>query len=228
MKKIHRFLQTDKKDYGTSVITETRIVHQIAHVLQLKEGEQIQLFYDREEERTVTITKLSKKEIHYSAYSSRTIPPPSRNVIAALALTKHDSFELAVQKLSELGIAEIIPLITKRTIKKDVRLERLQRISDEAVELSGSVQRVQIHPPTTIETLLSTTTLPIIVCDINGSTTMPSSQKSLLYICGPEGGLTEDERVLLTERGATGLRLAPTTLRAETAGILAGYLLIWH
>lgn len=60
-----------------------------------------------------------------------------REVILYCAILKHENFELVVQKATEAGIKEIAPIITTRTIKLDIRKDRLEKIIKEAAEQSG-------------------------------------------------------------------------------------------
>lgn len=235
MKKIHRFLQLTRPTDETQ-LTDPALIHQIVSVLKLSVGETIGLFYDGEAERVVEIVSISATSIAVTAGTVQPLPKsPKRIVRTAVAIPKSDHLELIVQKLSELGVREIIPLITDRTIKTGVRLERLQTISDEAVELSGGVHRVQIHEPVTLSDALTTFSNTAsksawIIFDEHGNTDHSDlvSIHDCIYAIGPEGGWSDRELELFKEHGATICTLAPRTLRAETAAILGGYKLLWE
>ena len=229
MKKIHRFLQLETQLTPT-ILTEKRLVFQIARVLKLKPDEQISLFYDGKEERIMTITGIEKdtitlKETEICVQTTK----PKRNIIAALAITKNDHFELAVQKLSELGISSIIPIVTERTIKTNIKLERLQTISDEAVELSGGIDRVIIFEPLQLSAALEKFGAMQWIVAEKETTDNPShlSYTEAVLAIGPEGGWSEKELSLFKEKNAMSFSLADRTLRAETAAILAAYTLLW-
>lgn len=231
MKKIHRFLQLTRPPDETQV-TDPALIHQIVSVLKLSVGETIGLFYDSEPERLAEIVSISAASIVVTPGIVQPLPKsPKRIVRAAVAIPKSDHLELIVQKLSELGIREIIPLITDRTIKTGIRLERLQTISDEAVELSGGVHRVHMYEPLPLSNALTTfSNIPWIIFDENGKTDDDNllSMSDCIYAIGPEGGWSDRELELFTEHNATIYTLAPRTLRAETAAILGGYKLLWE
>jgi 16S rRNA (uracil1498-N3)-methyltransferase len=226
-KKLHRFLQkTTESD--PALITDPAIVHQIRSVLKLGVGESVGLFESGGAERIVTITGIEKHSIAIKETEQKAPPlPPRRYIRAAIAITKRDNFELVVQKLSELGVSEIVPLITDRTIKTGVKLNRLQTISDEAIELSGNANRVAIHSPMTLENALEQFTDTWVVFEEGGNTTIQLTERCTIAI-GPEGGWSERERSLFDEKGVRTISLAPRTFRAETAAILAGYKLLWE
>jgi 16S rRNA (uracil1498-N3)-methyltransferase len=226
-KKLHRFLQKTVEP-DPNRITDPDIVHQIRSVLRLRPGESVGLFASGGAERVVQIENI-RKDCIVVAETTHKAPPlaPRRIVRAAIAITKRDHFELVVQKLSELGVSEIIPLITDRTIKTGIKLDRLQMISDEAIELAGGTDRVTIHAPISLETALEQFLNDWIVFEEGGSIEMPGT-KQCIFAIGPEGGWSEQELALFTTKGASVCSLAPRTLRAETAAILAGYKLLWN
>jgi 16S rRNA (uracil1498-N3)-methyltransferase len=226
-KKMHRFLQKTAEP-ALDQITDPDIVHQIRSVLKLRPGESVGLFASGGAERVVQIEDI-RKDCIIVAETAQKAPPlaPRRIVRAAIAITKRDHFELVVQKLSELGISEIIPLITDRTIKTGLRIDRLQAISDEAIELSGGTKRVAIYEPLSPEQALER--FPdawILFEEGGGSKVFPET--SCTFAIGPEGGWSEREHALFMAKGASVCSLAPRTLRAETAAILAGYELLWE
>lgn len=227
MKKIHRFLQKNPEP-DPHVITDPALIHQIAHVLKLAVGETIGLFEDGAPERIVTIGSITPDVIELHDEHTEPLPKePHRYVRAAIAIPKSDHFEFIVQKLSELGVREIIPLITDRTIKTGVRRERLQTISDEAVELSGNIHRVIMHEPQSLtDALKNFSTVPWIVFDAAGTESITGNE--CVYAIGPEGGWSDRERDLFAAHNATMCSLAPRTLRAETAAILGAYHTLWE
>jgi 16S rRNA (uracil1498-N3)-methyltransferase len=151
---------------------------------------------------------------------------PSRCV--AFAIPKGERAEWTVQKLTEIGIDRIVPLLSDRTV---VRLdgaeaarrgERFQRIAREAGSQSRRLHLPDVETPTTLESLLSalgSTAGEVAIAEPGGGPVTASMQTVLV---GPEGGWSERE--LDEVPGRVGL--GPGVLRAETAALVAGTLLV--
>lgn len=228
MKKKHRFLLRSIPATLSFSIQESAVIHHIRTVLRLKEKEECIVFTEGGPDYVVRITSLSPKEIVCEKKEERPALVIPKNISVLLALTKRDTFEIAIQKLTELGVARITPLITERTIKQSFKQERIQKISDEAVEQSGRNTRVHIDAPYTLENALSLyQNIPFLYCDTKGISSPLPSSKTLALCVGPEGGWSEAERALFTAQSALPLSLSPTILRTETAAIVALYKTLW-
>jgi 16S rRNA (uracil1498-N3)-methyltransferase len=157
---------------------------------------------------------------------------PSFSVVLAQALIKKDKFEWVIQKATEIGVAEIVPLITFRTeLKMDQEREqrhmtRWRKILSESVKQCGRSQIPQLHPPVSLKFFL-TGSLPAfrIALDENGTDALKPiianrrQESACLVLVGPEGGWADEDRTLFQENGVRGVHLGPRILRAETAGV---------
>lgn len=228
-KKIHRFLVEDIPDAPSFSITEQALVHQITTVLQLRIGEDVILFTDGGSDEVVTITALQKTAIEVERKETLQSTAPQRRLTAVVGIPKGSAFELVVQKLTEIGVVQIVPLLSKRTVKSGVRLSRLQTISKEALEQSGGTTRVIIHEPMTLAAALSSLKGDAVVCSQEGAASgeLSLADTIVMYV-GPEGGWDDDDWKLFHEYGAKALALAPRTLRTETAAIIGAYTLLWN
>lgn len=227
MKKIHRFLiQQDPK--GTFTITEKETVHLIKNVLKLVPGETCIFFVSGGDDAICKIEKIESTGI--TATTEKTIPKKAvpSSVTAAVSITKRDTFEIIVQKLTELGVREIIPIISERTVKLSLNKERLQKISDEALEQCGLSERVLLRDPSSlVKTLEENKEVTQIYFDT--SATMPykgQGAKSIFYV-GPEGGWSDKEIVLFKQYRIEPYSLSASILRSETAAIIAAHQLVW-
>ncbi|MEI6022469.1 MAG: RsmE family RNA methyltransferase [bacterium] len=229
MKKIHRFLIDQYiPSEGNITITNTEVVHIISSVLRIAPGEQVIFFSNGSPDFHTTLTSVTKKGITgdvVSVFGNYTKPP--RELVVAIAITKNN-FDTIVQKLTELGVQTIVPLISDRVIKKEVRLDRLQKISNEALEQCGGNTVVHIIEPLSIEqTLLQYGEYtPYSFDTLNGHAehkkeAITYSEKSIIFI-GPEGGWSDTEREYLKEH-TTVLSLGARILKADTAAIVASY-----
>ena len=202
----------------------------MGRVLRLQIGERITLCDGKGHEAHGTIESIDKKAavVHVDERGVSSTESPTRLTLY-LALVKRDAFELAVQKITEVGVAEIVPLITERTIKSTLNLERLQEIVREAAEQSGRGYVPAVHEPRSFEGACKEAkesggevrffdTSSHVATQRNGKATHHS-----IFI-GPEGGWTPEEQLLAKQSGFAIVSLGPRILRAETAAIVASYL----
>lgn len=224
MKKLHRFYLSEIPDNESFYITEPKLVHQLSTVLRYKPGEECILFSEGSDDSVIRIVAIQKKEIE--VHKERTlpaIPTLSRKIIAAVSIIKRDLFELVVQKLTELGVREIVPLLSDRTVKLSINMDRLTTISREATEQSGQHTLVHIHEPMTLATCLTTFPYQSIVFDPRESTSVVALTEQVVMYIGPEGGWSADDIALLRTHGAQFRTLGSTILRTETAAIVGAY-----
>jgi 16S rRNA (uracil1498-N3)-methyltransferase len=229
-KKIHRFMLGSIPSTalnGTITVTDSRITSQIFRVLKLKIGETVQLFANGGPEYTATITDTSPVVLEATVTAIKETVLPSRTVIAAVSIVKGDAFDFIVQKLTEIGVHTIVPIISNRTVKQSVRLERLQMISDEAVEQCGGTVKVHISEPLSLTECFRQFPYYSIALDpITTTTSLSDLPDTVVYYIGPEGGWDEKDEAILTASGAHSLKISERVLRTETAAILGVYTLL--
>jgi 16S rRNA (uracil1498-N3)-methyltransferase len=150
-----------------------------------------------------------------------------------LAVFKFDRMEWAIEKAVELGVAQIVPVIARRTEKHlaaaaEKRAERWRRIVHEAAQQSRRAHTPEIAPPSKLaDALAKAEGLRIVLAESESQTNLnellrdlaPQSQLSLAI--GPEGGWTQDELALFANSGWRSASLGTNILRAETAAIAA-------
>jgi 16S rRNA (uracil1498-N3)-methyltransferase len=156
---------------------------------------------------------------------------PTRRVILYCAVLKRENFELVVQKAVEIGVAEIVPIVTERTVKTNLNLSRLEKIIKEAVEQSGRGVLPKISAPQNFSDTLKAVKGNDInwFCAIGSdsmSTKLDSSVKTIGVLVGPEGGWTAHEIEQAKMAGLDFVGLGRTVLRAETAAIVATFLAV--
>ncbi len=229
-KKIHRFMLSRLPATSAGQpfsIADKAIASQMFRVLKLSPGETIQCFADGGPEYTIAIEDISPAAVSGTVTAITSYAPAARTVIAAISIVKGDAFELIVQKLTELGVTTIVPIISNRTVKQSVRLDRLQAISDEAVEQSGGMQRVRITEPLSLKECFEQFPFYSIVLDpITANTALAELPETIVYYVGPEGGWDEKDEAVLTASGAHSLKVSDRVLRTETAAIVGAYALL--
>lgn len=230
---MHRFFGEFNFNADTIKISEDHAVaHQLRDVLKMKKGDQVALFNEKGEEAFCRIDIISKKELllridRIEQKNSET----ERHTHLFCAVLKKDNFELVVQKATEVGVTDIHPIITDRTIKQGLRFDRLERIAIEATEQSGRMRVPTVHE---IEALDDAVNIAeqmsgLHIClDMSAETIQSVLSKKSETVCvfiGPEGGWSDAERKLFQEKeGWKMVSLGDGVYRAETAAIIAGYL----
>jgi 16S rRNA (uracil1498-N3)-methyltransferase len=156
------------------------------------------------------------------------------SITVLLSVFKFDRFEWAIEKLTELGVASIEPVIAQRTEKHLAhaagnRVERWRRIALEAAKQSRRSSLPGVADPRPLRDRLRTqqepATLLLLAEDEKQQTLVSAlasgSERNILLAVGPEGGWTLDEQTLFREHGWRAVSLGSTILRAETAAIAA-------
>ncbi len=228
-KKIHRFITEYKKSGDHIEINNEEIVHQILDVLKLRTGEICSISNGDGFEYKSEIEEISKNRIVYKIIEVEIKNnEPERKVTLYQSILKKENFELVLQKASEMGIQNIVPIINERTVKTNLNFERLAKIAREASELSGRTNVTNVLEIVDFEeSIMTDKNTDKILFDITGELNASSQKldaKSLSIYIGPEGGFTEKEIAFAKQCGAKVYNLGSLTLRGETAGIIASYL----
>jgi 16S rRNA (uracil1498-N3)-methyltransferase len=157
----------------------------------------------------------------------RSVEPPRPRIVVYPALPKAGKLDLVVQKLTELGVAEVRPWIAERSIprwdarKAAAQTERLRAIAHEAAKQSRRAFLLDVAEPAPLGDLPATTYVLHEGASGRLAGARPVSPPDVVgVVVGPEGGLSEREVEDLTAAGARPVTVAPTVLRAETAAIV--------
>jgi 16S rRNA (uracil1498-N3)-methyltransferase len=155
--------------------------------------------------------------------AERATPP----LTIAFAPVKGDRPEWVVQKLTELGVDRIVPLVTERAVvrwtggRADKAVERLRKVAREAAAQSRRPWLPEVSEPLTLGTLrgeLGSAGIGLALAERGGGS--PTLDRPAIAV-GPEGGWGDNERDLELPR----VGLGDGVLRAETAAVVAGTLL---
>jgi 16S rRNA (uracil1498-N3)-methyltransferase len=156
------------------------------------------------------------------------------------ALMKGQGFDEVVRAATELGITDLVPLLSDRTLvnPSDQKLERWRRIATEAAEQSCRQKVPDIHPPISFAKALATypsdTVQSRFICvtDEDAPNLLRALEKlpklGMLILVGPEGGWTTAEQALAIAQGFMPVSLGHRVLRAVTASIAAVSVLATH
>jgi len=180
---------------------------------------------------TATILNADRKHCIVKVNESHYEQKSSRKITIAVSLLKNTSrFEWFLEKATELGISEIIPLICKRTEKQYFRPDRMQQILVSAMLQSQQSWLPLLHEPAPFEKLFintAYTTKLVAHCekDKKQEITGITITGSAIILIGPEGDFTPEEIQLALQNNYVPVSLGATRLRTETAGVAAAVLL---
>ncbi len=157
--------------------------------------------------------------------------PAPLPITVAISVFKFDRMEWAIEKCTELGVAQIVPLIAARTeahlaSAAAKRVERWRRIAKQASEQSRRVSPPEIQDPIKLKDLFASAASSerIVLSEVEQETALKDAiapNEFLTLAFGPEGGWKEQELAAFAEAGWKSASLGPTILRAETAIIAA-------
>ncbi len=214
------------------IIKDKSDCNHIQNVFRLGSGDVLRVI-DGEYEYITEISNVTKKEMILKIIKkNKDNYSLNINIDAALGILKNDKMNLAIQKLTEIGINRIIPLKTERVVVKiSEKKEKWDIVVREALKQCKGVKFTKIDPVTRIQMINYDLYDKIIYAYENSENSqkiadiVDSSDKNILYIIGPEGGITEEEAEFLRNMGAIEVSLGKRILRAETAAIVIGGIL---
>jgi 16S rRNA (uracil1498-N3)-methyltransferase len=204
----------------------------IINVLRMQKGEEILLTDGKGKKAKALIVDDNRKKCVVEISSIETEQERKNKVAIGISLIKNSSrFEWFLEKATEIGVSEIIPLICARTEKEKFRFDRMQNILISAMLQSQQSWLPILHEPTEFEKAihLSFEQKFIAHCEETNKQSLSSQQTnsstSQLILIGPEGDFTHEEIESAIENNFIPVSLVNTRLRTETAGIVAAVLL---
>lgn len=203
-------------------IHDQALLNQWLRVLRFKVGNELVLFNNTEER----LYKISKIEPPASVFLEMITEIerklPTKHVYLMWSLLKKDKNEWVLQKATELGVKDFVPIIADRSEKTGLNLERAKNIVIEAAEQCGRSDLPVIREAINLETALEEyKDLPLFICEqAEGAKTLINVDE-LGVLIGPEGGWSDKEKALFKKKNLKHINLSDLTLRAETAAITA-------
>lgn len=221
------FISNFDKDRSEIDLDEDNSRH-IVQVLRMGAGEEMQLTDGKGTLLTARITAAHKKKCRVVVQSVTIHPPPERQVSLAISPLKNGSrFEWFLEKATEIGVREIIPLLCDRTERQHLRPDRLHNILVSALLQSQQTWLPVLWPLTEYRQLLARRDDRRLIAWLGESAaTLPvPDRQSTLILIGPEGDFTPGEAADAMSNGYLPVTLGKNRLRTETAGVVAATLL---
>lgn len=200
-------------------------------VLRMQQGEQIVLTDGKGTLIKATIINADRKHCIVQVNDRKSENKNEKQVCIAMSLLKNTSrFEWFLEKVTEIGVAEIIPLICKRTEKQYFRQERMEQIIVSALLQSQQSWLPVLHEPISFEKLLLQSTHHnklIAHCENGIKQKLTNQRGNTLILIGPEGDFANEEIEFALKNNFIPVTLGNTRLRTETAGVVAAGLLVY-
>ena len=216
------------------LITSKNELHHLRDVLRLRKNARVYLFDGKGREASGNLLSVTSQKVEVEICSVKKSKRKNPLLILACALPKKSKFEFIIEKATELGVDEIIPLKTQRTeinLNHNRLVKKLLRYQTVAINAAKQSQRSfvpMIHPVTDFPSALNhlAKTTSTVIPSLTGKrqnilNTFQSmkSPKAISFLIGPEGDFTPEEYAQTKKNGCIPVTLGETILKVETAAI---------
>ncbi len=248
---MHRFFVPPSWIRGDEVSIAGPQAHQIRHVLRMRPGDRVVVLDNSGWEIETELQSLDGQEVRGAVVCRRLSTGEPRTKISLYqAVLKSKGFEVVLQKGTELGIVEFVPLISERCIVSDLdslekKRSRWETIVQEAAEQSRRGRKPSLRNsalvPQACDHARQTGGLSLLLWEEQGPASLrtllrtapPGREKhwppfSINLFVGPEGGFEPGEVALARRYGVVPATMGPRILRAETAGLVAAAAVLYE
>lgn len=216
--------------------------HHIVNVLRLKPHEHVRIFDGFGNEYLARLQHFNSDNVVAEILEHRQIPPPKPYVTLLQGLPKFDKFEQIVQKTTELGVGEIVPVLCQRSVpklKRNVcfkRVSRWQRIANEASKQCGRAYLPKVKEITEFNEYCAELNFDVSLIlweeerklGLKSILTQNAHAERVSLFVGPEGGFSPEEVDIAISAGAIPVTLGSNILRTETAAIVGVALILYE
>lgn len=223
---MQRYFAKDK--INNKIILLDSDMYHITKVMRMNIGDEIEVIYDKK-------LYLCKIINNYEIETVKEVEEDNElniDITIAIGMVKEQKFDLILQKLTELGVKEIIPLAMERSIIKldsskiNKKLDRWNMICKEASEQSKRNIIPKVKEPMSLKELVSLDYDTKLICSvkqkenfINYYLQQEEKCAKMLVVIGPEGGVSDKEEQFLNDNNFISVSLGNRVLRVETAAI---------
>ena len=221
-----KFFTEKKNIFDDYLLIDGEDVAHISKVLRMKCGDVITVCDGDGTDFEVSVCEISKDYVKCEIISScKSISEPSVYITLYQSLPKQGKMETIIQKNTELGVSEFVPVYTKRcVVKPSDKTARWQKVAESAAKQSGRgiipIVRDVISFDAAIKEMADFETKVILYegeKDTKIKDVVTKGCKKIAVLVGPEGGFEQDEVNKATELGISSVTLGTRILRTETA-----------
>ena len=240
----HFFVIPDQVS-GDNIYIEGSDVNHMKNVLRMKVGEEVEISDGNNHRYLCSIESFETESVVLKISEELNVDTelPSK-IYLFQGLPKSDKMELIIQKAVELGVYEIVPVVTKRSVvkldakKTGKKVNRWKEIARSAAKQSGRGMIPDVAPVMDYKAALKQAKeLDVVLIPYELADGMEATRKAIEAIrsgqsvgifIGPEGGFEKEEVLLALEEGAKEITLGKRILRTETAGLTTLSILMYH
>ena len=233
---LHRFLVPAERWHGATVEFSPQQAHQLRRVLRLRARDQVRVF-DGQRPCDGVVELVSWEEGRLVGEKPQAAEPLAR-LVAYPALLPREKFETVLQKLTEVGVGAIVPVISQRTLVREApdaqRLARWRAILIEATEQSGRGRVPDLRQAQSFSSaMLEAEGQRLLAYAAELGLSLPEALRdaplqTVSLFVGPEGDFEPAEVDLARQAGARIVTLGPRVLRAETASPIFAALVLYE
>jgi 16S rRNA (uracil1498-N3)-methyltransferase len=214
---------------GMALTLEGPPANYLAVVLRLAAGDRVKLFDDRTGEWIAEIAEAGRKRVTLSVTERLRARESVPDLWLLFAPIKRGRIDWLVEKATELGVARLVPVLTRRTVVERVNVERLRAHVVEAAEQCERTALPELAESARLADLLRSwpSGRTLYFADEEGGAALASAAAPgpAAILIGPEGGFTDEERAAVRAvPGSQAVSLGPRILRADTAALAAAAL----
>ena len=227
--RLSRFFIDAPLSLGQHELPEAQ-AHYIGRVLRHAAGDAVQLFDGSGREYLGELVEVGKRAVRVELREQLDGQAESPlRIHLGQGLSRGERMDWAIQKATELGVAEITPIVSERCEvrlkdeRADKRLAHWRQVAISACEQCGRSVVPLIHSPQELDTWLGKVEaeLKLVLHPVAESWVGHTPPRSLAFLIGPEGGLNDPEVQRARAAGFHAARLGPRVLRTETAPVVA-------
>ncbi|GGZ12017.1 16S rRNA (uracil(1498)-N(3))-methyltransferase [Novosphingobium colocasiae] len=216
---------------GAQLSLEGGQAHYLAKVMRAKPGDAVVLCDDITGEWAAAVVEAGKRDVLLNVRERLRIREAVPDLWLCAALVKKPAFDLVLEKATELGVARVQPVLTRRCVADKLNDERARAILTEAAEQCARTALPALVAPARLDTLLAhwPEARTLFFADEQGgapaAAEFAANPGPAALLVGPEGGFDDGERAAIRAHPrARAITLGPRILRAETATIAAAAL----
>lgn len=219
-----RFYSDSESGSGNIEIVSDELYH-LRNVLRCKPGDPVEIFNGKGTLFSGKIESVNNSKAVIKIEKETNKEKPPANIIIAPSLLKRKPMNLMIEKLTEMGVDEIRPVIFSRTEASFSisAKKKWEKSAIESLKVNDNLWASKIHTPCTAEELIrgSENIKNKILLDIDGKRTYIKDKGPFLCIIGPPGDFTQEERQMFTDSGFVPLNINESVMKVETAAFSA-------
>ncbi len=229
--RVSRIFQAMPLQCGEQIVLDEDGSHYVRTVLRLKKGSNVIVFNGQGGEFLGNIFESSRQRVAINIFEWIDKDVESNlKLHLGLSISKGSRMDYAIQKAVELGVHTISPLISERTVvkltkeKQPQKIKHWQKIAIHAAEQCGRTVVPRVNDAVPLANWLFEQSGTRIFLDPNSTiklSSLPKQQHGLTLLAGPEGGFSEQERMIARDSDFISVQLGARILRSETAALAA-------